>query len=170
MGDVFKEQLVGMKMSSKDKAQRILIWVVAVLLILVVFTFFGPFFAAIAILALGWGAFFLTGKLKKEHEYSLTNNELDIDVIFNRERRKRLLTIDMKKIDLMASIKDDRHSESLTRAQKTVNASDGEYDKNTYAIMTPINGALTKILVTPNEELLTLMYKQAPHKVMRYRG
>lgn len=170
MGDVFKEQLVAMKMSNKDKVQQVIIWVVTVLVGITVFMFFGPFLASVVILAMGWGAMFLTSKLKKEHEYSLTNNELDIDVIYNKERRKKVLTLDMKKIDVMASIKDEKNQGSFERAQKTINASDGEFTKDTYCILTSHNGELTKILITPNEEMLTLMYKQAPHKVNRYRG
>ena len=170
MGDVFKEQLVAMKMSSKDKAQQMIIWGVTILIVIVAFLFFGPFLAAIVVLALGWGAFFLTSKLKREHEYSLTNNELDIDVIYNKERRKKIMTLDLKKIDVMASIKDERHQESFARAQKTINASDGELTKDTYGILLNHAGALTKVLITPNEEMLTLMYKQAPHKIIRYRG
>lgn len=170
MGDVFKEQLVQMKMSKKASAQRSIIWVVTVLVSITVFIFFGPLLASLAILGLGWGALFLTSKLKKEHEYMLTNNELDIDVIYNKERRKKVLTIDLKKIDIMASIKDERHKDSLERAQKTLNLSDGEGTKDTYGVVYAHNGELTKILITPNEEMLTLIYKQAPHKVMRYRG
>ncbi|MGL4799423.1 MAG: hypothetical protein ACRCWY_08535 [Cellulosilyticaceae bacterium] len=170
MGDVFKEQLVGMKMSSKAKVQQGIIWSVTVLVAITVFLFLGTFIASIVILGMGWGALFLTGKLKKEHEYILTNNELDIDVIYNKERRKKIMTIDLKKIDLMASIKDEKHKESLVRAQKSLNASDGEGTQDTYAILYAHNGELTRILITPNEEMLTLIYKQAPHKVMRYRG
>lgn len=170
MGDVFKEQLVPMEMSKRDKVQRVIIWLVTVLVGITVFLFFGPFLASITILGMGWGALFLTSKLKKEHEYSLTNNELDIDVIYNKERRKHVLSLDIKKIDMMVSIKDESHKGSLERAQKTINASNGEYTRDTYAILTAHNGELTRILITPNEEMLTLMYKQAPHKVIRYRG
>lgn len=165
MGDVFKEQLVAQKMSQKDKAQRIIIIIGAVLLGIVAFVIGGAFIGPLAIVGLVFGAAFLASKYKREYEYSLTNNEVDIDVIYNKERRKKILTIDFKKIDIMASIKDERHQESLERAQKTINASDGEFTKDTYAIIYPVEGVPTKILITPNEEMRTLMYKQAPHKV-----
>lgn len=169
MGDIFKEQLVAMKMSKKDKIQQTIIWTVVVLVSAVVFFGFSTLLGSIVILGAGWGAMFLTSKLKREFEYALTNNELDIDVIYNKERRKNVIVIDMKRIDLMASIKDDSHKEAMARAQKTINVSDGELTQDTYAILYPNNGELTRILITPNEEMFGLMYKQAPHKVKKLR-
>lgn len=165
MGDIFKEQLIAQKMSQKDKIQRIIIVVAAVLLSIIAFTVGGTFIGPVIIVGIVFGTAFLMGKYKKEYEYSLTNHELDIDVIYNKERRKRLLTIDLKQIDMMASIKDERHKPSLERAQKTINASDGEYNEGTYALVYAVEGVPTKILFTPNEEIRTLIYKQAPHKV-----
>ncbi|MGL4739050.1 MAG: hypothetical protein ACRCW2_16505 [Cellulosilyticaceae bacterium] len=165
MGDIFKEQLIAQKMSQKDKIQRIIIVVAAVLLGIIAFAVGGTFIGPVIIVGLVFGTAFLISKYKKEYEYSLTNNELDIDIIYNKERRKSLLTINLKQIDIMASIKDERHKASLERAQKTINASDGEHTEATYALIYPIEGVPTKILLTPNEEMRTLIYKQAPHKV-----
>lgn len=165
MGDIFKEQLVKQKMSQKDKAQRIIIIISAILLGVIAFVIGGTFIGPVVIVALVFGGGFLLSKYKKEYEYSLTNNELDIDVIYNKERRKRQVTINIKEIDIMASIKDEKHKASLERVQKTMNMSDGEFTQDTYAIIYPIQGVPTKILITPNEEMRTLIYKQAPHKV-----
>ena len=169
MGDTFKEQLVAMQMTSKAKVQRISIWIGAVVIGLAAFLLLGSFLGSLLLVGVGAGAVYLTAKFKKEHEYAITNNELDIDVIYNKQRRKKVIDIDLKKIDLMASIKDDKHKASLERAKKVIDASDGEEGKNTYAILYPNEGELLKILITPNEEMLTLMYKQAPHKVMKQR-
>lgn len=170
MGDIFKEQLVPMKMSKNDKVQRIIIWSVAILVSAILFFVLPPFMAPILVLAVLWGATILSSKLKKEHEYSLTNSLLDIDVIYNKEKRKRVIELDLKEINVMASIKDERHHAELERGQKTINASDGNLTKETYAIMCPKDGQVVKILITPNEEMLNLMYKQAPNKIFKFRG
>lgn len=170
MGDVFKEQLVKMKMSQKDKIQRGILYTGSAFIMVTVFIFFGPLLGGIAIVGLGWAAHYFASKFKREHEYVLTNNELDIDVIYNKERRKRLISIDMKKIEVMASIKDEKHKPSFERAQKSINASDGEHTGNTYGILYPEGGQLIKIFITPHPEMLECLYKQAPHKVMKYRG
>ncbi|MGL4362708.1 MAG: hypothetical protein ACRCSG_05500 [Cellulosilyticaceae bacterium] len=169
MGDIFKEQLVAMKMDKREKAQRAIICTVAVLVGIILFLFLGPLFAAIALLGIGWGSYFLISRLKKEHEYMLTNNELDIDVIYNKERRKKCINIDIKTIDIMASIKDEKYREQIVRVKNTIDASDGERTKNTYAIICASNGETKRVLITPNEQMLEAIYKQAPHKIMRYK-
>ena len=170
MGDVFKEQLVPMTMSKKDKAQRTIIWTVSVLVAIVLFIALPIFMAPILAVGVVFLAMFLSNKLKKEHEYILTNNMLDIDVIYNKEKRKRVIELDLKEINVMASIKDERHQDELARGQKIINASDGNGTKETYAIMCPKDGQVVKILITPNEDMLNLMYKQAPNKVFKFRG
>lgn len=170
MGDIFKEQLVPMKMSKNDKVQRIIIWSVAVFVSVILFLVLPPFMAPVLVLGILWGATMLSNKLKKEHEYSLTNSLLDIDVIYNKQKRKRVMELDLKEINVMANIKDERHQDELTRGQKTINASDGKDTKETYAIMCPKDGQVVKILITPNEDMLNLMYKQAPNKVFKFRG
>lgn len=170
MGDTFKEQLVPMAMGKNDKAQRTIIWIVAILVSVVLFVVLPVFMGPVLVLVIMWGALFLSNRLKKEHEYALTNSVLDIDVIYNKEKRKRLIEIDLKAVNVMASIQDDRHKDALTRSQKTIDASDGKYTKETYAIMCPHEGQVVKILVTPNEDMLNLMYKQAPNKVFKFRG
>ena len=170
MGDVFKEQLVPMTMSKKDKAQRTIIWTVSILVAVVLFIALPIFMAPVLALGVAWLAMFLSSKLKKEHEYILTNNMVDIDVIYNKEKRKRVIELDLKEINVMASIKDERHQDELARGQKIINASDGNGTKETYAIMCPKDGQVVKILITPNEDMLNLMYKQAPNKVFKFRG
>ena len=75
----------------------------------------------------------------------------------------------MKKIDVMASIKDDQHASELNRGNfKVINASDNTNEANTYAIITQSEkyGAC-KVLITPNEALLEDLYRQAPNKYLR---
>ena len=170
MGDSFKEQLVPMTMSQKDKLQRTIIWTVAILVSVILFFVLPIFAAPILVLAVMWGTMFFASKLKKEHEYALTNNIMDIDVIYNKEKRKRIMEIDIKEANVIASIKDERRQDEISRGQKVIDASDGNHTKATYAIMYPHEGQLLKILITPNEEMLQLMYKQAPNKVFKYRG
>ncbi len=170
MGDVFKEQLVARQASNQDKLKVIAIWVGAIVVGLITIFVVGTLIGSIALVAAIYGAMYYSSQFKKEHEYALTNNELDIDVIYNKQRRKELVSCDIKKIDVMASIKDEQHKGAFERAQKVIDASDGHETADTYAILAPIKGELTKILLTPNEDMLNLIYKQAPHKVMKYRG
>jgi hypothetical protein len=170
MGDVFKEQLIKAEQTTKDKILRGLVIAATVLISLVALALGGAFVGPLIILAVIWGCIYVQAMFKKEYEYSLTNEELDIDVIYNKERRKRLTSVNLKNMNIMASIKDERHKDSILRAQHTMDASDGKETNDTYVIVASTSKGLTRILITPNEQMLGLMYKQAPNKVMKYKG
>ncbi len=48
-----------------------------------------------------WGYIQLVRGLNIEYEYTITNNELDIDVIKGKTRRKHITTINLKKADFV---------------------------------------------------------------------
>lgn len=167
MAEIFKEYLVKQTKSTKDTLTQSGIVVGALVIILIAFAFGGQLIGPIIILGVLFGAATLFSRFNKEYEYILTNNELDIDVIFNRSKRKRVLTIDMKAIDIMASIQDDRRKSELTKGNTIINASDGKNGANTYAIITSKDGTLYKVFITPNESFLNELHRQAPHKVFK---
>lgn len=169
MAEVFKEYLIKQKKSPKDMMMQVGLVVGAIVLSVIAFIVGGDFIGPLVIVGIVFGTGFLFNKFSREYEYILTNNELDIDVIFNRSSRKRIMTINMKKIDLMASIKDDRYTAELNKAGlKVINASENTNDADTYAIITQSEKYGTcKILITPNNVILDHLYKQAPNKVFK---
>ena len=169
MAEVFKEYLVKQQKSSTDFLAQVGIIVGAVVLAVLAFMFGGAFLGPLLVVAIVFGAAFLFSRFSKEYEYILTNNELDIDIIYNRARRKRVVTLDIKKIDVMASIKDDmRQADINKKTEKIINASENTNKANTYAIVTTTStmGAC-KVLITPSETFLNDLYRQAPNKVFK---
>lgn len=169
MAEVFKEYLIKQKKSSKDLLAQVGLIVGAFILCAIAFLFGGEFIGPLLIIGILYGTYFLFCRFSREYEYILTNNELDIDVIYNRNTRKRVITIDIRKIDVMASITDERQAHAFNRqGLKLINASDNTNDENTYAIITDTDHfGNCKILITPNSTLLEELYKQAPNKVIR---
>ena len=169
MSEIFKEYLIKQKKSPKDIMAQTALVLCAVVISSIIFIIGGDFIGPLLIVGVIFGTGVLFNKFSREYEYILTNNELDIDVIYNRNTRKRVITVDMKKIDMMASIQDDRHTSTLNRPGiKVINASDNTNDENTYAIITDTEkNGICKILITPNETLLDELYKQAPNKVVK---
>lgn len=168
MDSVFKEYLVKQKKSSKDLLAQVGIVIGAIVLIVIVGGVGGGFFGPILMVAVLFGAGFLFTKFSKEYEYILTNNELDIDIIYSRSKRKRVTTVDMKKIQVMASIKDVNHQEEINKpVAKLINASDNNEGKDTYAIIADTQFGMTKVLITPNEAFLKELHRQAPNKVFK---
>lgn len=169
MAEVFKEYLIKQKKSPKDMMMQVGLVVGAIILSVIAFIVGGDFIGPLVIVGIVFGTGFLFNKFSREYEYILTNNELDIDVIFNRASRKRIITINMKKIDIMASIKDERYGAELNKAGlKVINASENTNEADTYAIITQSEKYGTcKVLITPNDVMLDNLYKQAPNKVFK---
>lgn len=167
MADIFKEYLIKQKKSPVDLLAQAGIVLVTAIIVFIGFLPNLPFLGPILILVALFSAAVLFTKFNREYEYILTNNELDIDVIYSKSRRKRVLTIDMKNIVIMASIQDGAKSQELQKGNKVINASDGENGPNTYAIVTSKDNVLYKVLITPNEAFLNELYRQAPHKVFK---
>jgi hypothetical protein len=111
-------------------------------------------FAPIITLAVGFGAFYLMGFLKVEYEYIFTNGELDIDVIYNRSRRKRMFSSHVNKFEIMAHVQDMNQAGSFNSAQVTHDYSSGQVGADTYAFLVSKDGKQQKIIFEPNEKML----------------
>jgi len=151
--DTFKEQLVKRKKTAKDAAIKFCLIILVILLSLPALYFLQAF-GVLAIFALGFGAHFLMGFFNLEYEYIFTNGELDIDVIYNKSRRKRAMTIDMKSIEVFAHIDDTNHAHAMNSAQEVRDFSGGEHGPDTYAFLTIHDSKKVKVIVDPNEKML----------------
>jgi len=153
MTDVFKEQIVKRKQTGKDTLIRIGLIIAVILIFFITFQLVAPF-AVIITAAAAFGAFFLMSFRKIEYEYVFTNGELDIDIIYNRSRRKRVLTVNVKSFDIMAHVEDMNHAGSFNNAQETRDFSSGETLANTYAFLVNKDGKQLKVIIEPNEKML----------------
>ena len=94
--DLFAERLIPKKIEGKDIALCGLLFVAAIVLSIIAFIFAGPVAIIVTALAL-YGAYYLsTGILFVEYEYTLTNEELDIDKIIAKRKRIELKVYNVK--------------------------------------------------------------------------
>ncbi len=153
MGDVFKEQIVIKEPTSKDTLQRVGL-VILVILITLASLMFIPGFAMFVVAAAVFGAYYFMSMLKCEYEYIYTNGELDIDVIYNRTRRKRLFSGNVKSFDVCAHVNDKMHENDFRSAAETKDYSSGKVKDNTYAFLATFKGKKIKIIFEPNEVIV----------------
>ncbi|MCL2187946.1 MAG: DUF6106 family protein [Defluviitaleaceae bacterium] len=153
MGDVFKEQIIKRKPTFRDTLFRILLIVAAGLVFMIAFIFV-PAFGAIIGFAAIFGAWFAMSYLNVEYEYVFTNGELDIDIIYNRSRRKRIFSQHVNKFDIMAHIDDNARAGEFSGAQEVRNYTSGETNENTYAFLTTLDSKRVKVIIEPNEKML----------------
>ncbi len=153
MGDVFKEQIVKQKPSSKNFFIKVGVVVLVVLLFFVTTVFIQPL-AVILTAAAAFGAYYLFSFMNLEYEYVFTNGELDIDVIYNKTRRKRMFSGYVKDMEIMAHVDDKMHIGDFSSAQETKNYNSGEVKDNTYAFLYTYKGKKQKIVIEPNEKMM----------------
>ncbi len=169
MQATFKEYMVKQKKSSKDVMMQTLIVVCTIVVVLLAMAIGGALLGPIITIAVLLGAGYVFSMFSREYEYILTNEELDIDVIYNRSKRKRVTTINLRKIDVMAAIDDANHRHEIEgkNVAKVINASDNSNDKNTYVIIGETQFGITKILLSPSSDFLDEMFRQSPNKIFR---
>lgn len=179
--DAFVEQLVPRKNTGKHMAMRIgaivggIVLGIGVYLLGNVLAFqFG--FAPLMMIGflLGAGVIYLFFRLflslNVEHEYILTNGEMDVDKIINRARRKRLLTVNCKEFEALAKVKDPAHQAEFNSASiKTrLDVSSGVVGDNTYfAIFQHRDFGRTLLVFEPSEKMLRQFRRYIPGKMMQ---
>ena len=162
INDVFNEQLIKKQKTSADTLKMAAIWFGAVLLSAAL-SIFIPYIGIMLAVLVIWGAIFLTSRLKQEFEYSFTNGDLDIDVIYNRSRRKRIVTIDTKK--LLGMEKVQNKEQAAKGYDKVLDLSSGALSDDLYGLVYEIDHKKTRIFIEPNESILKAIQTFAPRSV-----
>lgn len=104
MNESYKELLVKKEMGLKEKALRVIALVPTILLgLLTLLT--GNIILFIIVVALGVLDYFVFQWTDIEYEYLYLDKELTIDKIMAKQRRKRVLTLDINKLEILAPVK-----------------------------------------------------------------
>lgn len=163
MNDLYSELLVKKEQTLKDKAIKILM--IALIVIAVAAGLVMPL-AWIVVLGLGIAAYFVFPNLDLEYEYVFVNGELDIDRIASKAKRKRMHTFDLAKMDIMAPVKSHRldyqnHNTNL----KVLDFSSGNPEHKIFAMIISGEKEVYKVLLEPDQELISNIEKSCPRKV-----
>ncbi len=151
--DRFSEQLVERQSDKKTAflkgvivAGAILVIALAAMLIIWSGLTLAPLCLAIIIGAI-WFAVYLWQGLNVEYEYIVTNDDLDIDKITGKRKRKRLMSVDLKSVDEFYPYLNDTE----LHTDVTVLADDGTgYDMWYIFVDTEGNGKIG-IIFNPDE-------------------
>lgn len=107
--DTFFEQIVSIKKSGKAIVIFLSIWIFAALLCLALLLFGSQFvgpLTPILVVALGYGAWWLTAKLNIEYEYIVTNGTMDVDKIINKSSRQRISSFELSNVERIEKYND----------------------------------------------------------------
>lgn len=159
MNDAFHEQLVQKKSRPTDGLIRILVLIIIVLLIMAT-PFVGMISTMLGIVLGAVAYYFIFPRLQIEYEYSLLNTDLDIDIIYNKAKRKRLMSLDLKNAEVIAPR--TSHRLDSYRSTKTLDYSAGDTAKTPYCIMISIDQAMTAVLIQPDSTIISRLESFLP--------
>ena len=110
-------------------------------------------------------AYFIISRLNVEFEYIITNNELDIDRIVAKKTRKRLLTINLRKLDFVAPATTSAHKNELSKNATNIIYADSGIAENAYFLNFEKDGQTYRVFLSPSQKMVETMKIFAPGKV-----
>lgn len=165
MSDIFCEAIVKKKTTANDLLKKGIAIFISVLLILLSMVFI-PFFSFIIVVGVIVIDYFFFKQLNIEFEYALTMSELDIAKIMSKEKRKHLMTLDLKQADIIGPVGHQKVKDCLSENIKVIDCSSREENRNVYAVITKQDGKAIQLLFEPSETMIQGIRKQLPSKTI----
>lgn len=162
MDNIIIEQLVKHNYTKADNKTRFIILIITALFILLWLNL--PSFPAMLmmnVLTIAIACFFMNFFLNREYEYCFVDGELDIDVIYNKRRRRRVFSGESAEFEVMAHYTD---SENLNfyRNFRLKDFSGGAVTGNTYVFVSAYKGKKYRIAIEPNDKLIEALRMYIP--------
>ena len=162
--DNIAEQLVVRKKTSADIIKSIGISVGAILVatilmyLAITLSFFSLVIPAVLVL---FGGVWLMGQTNVEYEYIVTNNEMDVDKIIGRRKRKRMITVDLSAATAFAPYP----PEEGVSADVTVHASTGLEEDAFYLVTEHGDYGTVYLIFNPNKKIREAIMQELPYKL-----
>lgn len=152
MNDAYYEQLVARKSRSTDIIIRILIIVLLVVIMVITMGLLRFFGVVITALLAFLAYYFIFPKLSVEYEYILLNHDMQIDAIYSKSKRKKLMNFDIQHAEIIAP--KGSHRLNSSHPEKTLDYSSGSPDSGAFAIMIPLEHKNTCIIIEPDSTMI----------------
>lgn len=164
--DTFFEHMVKRKKNTKDILMIVLAVLVAVIAIYLLTALYMVPLIATLVLPLQALMIFLCYKFitkyNVEFEYSVTNGDIEVDKIINKQKRKKVVSIDSKGINMIVPLGDDRIPQ--TDEGKIIDASSGNPEADIYCVIYG-DGGRNILIFEPTEKIIEELKKRNPRKV-----
>lgn len=101
----------------------------------------------------------LVKNVNSEYEYIITNNQMDVDKIIGKSRRKRMITIDLSKAQ---DFTENEPPENVNRIKTTVHAASGNENDVAYLYAEHGDYGTVMLVFSPNEKIKKAIVQQVP--------
>lgn len=115
---------------------------------------------------LGFLGYLCGTKSSIEYEYTYCSKEIDIDIIYSASKRKKVLTIDLSKMEALVRVSGNKMGEYKNRQVlvKDYSSKNPENAENVYALFYEGN---IEYLIEPGERLLNALSYVCPRKIFK---
>lgn len=164
MSDLYSELLVKRKtspMNTVAKAAMIVLTVLVVLGALLTFNVVILIAAVVVCVA----DYILFPRFDVEFEYLHVNDEIDVDKIFSRSKRKRAMSIDLGKMEIMAPLGSHRLDSYENQKLKTIDFSANDKEKRPYVMITSTDKEMVRILLQLDYDMFHNIQRRRPRIV-----
>lgn len=161
--DNFYEQFVPTNESTIYKVAKFLVYLIAALSAIYLFTGNFVFFLISAGGAVG--CYFLRKQLYVEFEYVYTNGVVDIDKIIDKNKRKRAVSFNVSDIELLAPLSSDDIKYSAFKPQNSFDFYPEKNEGKKYSVLLNHGGQRIQVNFVPDESLLRACFTKNPRKV-----
>ncbi len=163
--DIFCEQLVAKKRTAADIA-KIVLTLLGCSVVGLAAIFFGLLTGFLVLLVIGIAivciGIWLSSGFGVEYEYIVTNNEMDIDKILGKRKRKRMITVDISRATAF-----EPYPGQDTEADVIVHASTGT-EEDAYCLVCEHNDyGKVRIIFNPNEKTRNSITQELPRLLKR---
>ena len=162
MNDFYTEQMVKKQPDMKDMLTKAVLVAVTIVSFLIVLMFPIGLILPIAMIVLD---VFMFRRLNVEYEYLFLNGDLDIDKIMNKAKRKKVFSVNVGDLELMAPF--DAVELRQYQNARTYDYSSGNKQAKRYVLVVSGSGELKKVIIEPNGTIIEGFYMMAPRKVLR---
>jgi len=164
--DVFVEKLVKRKKSPADIAYSILLFFIAFAVGYFALIFLSGL-APIIIPGVLFLAYYLMTMRNIEYEYIVTNGDIDIDMIVNQRKRKRVFTANCKDFEVVARVNSDQYTKQIRETKNVLNFTTRNPEADVWFIYLVQNGEPKVILFEPDERMIDGFRTFIPRKVFK---
>lgn len=112
-------------------------------------------------------SYFIKKMSYKEYEYIFVNGDIDVDVIYDQNKRKRVFSFNAKDMELLAPADSDEIKSLSGSPRKVLKFYPSTSKERIYLAVIRKGGNRFKLLFVPNEKFIGLCFKYNPKAVKR---
>ena len=166
MNDSYVECMVARKSSPIMGVLKYIIYILTGVSVIGVVA--GYYIFIVTLLIFGLLAYFVVPGFELEYEYLYLDREITIDKIMSKQKRKRVRTLELNKMEKMCPINSHELDSYKSRNVKVSDYSSGADGARVWVIVYTGKDGEELVGIEPNEEMLKAVKSVYPRKVIEY--